>query len=229
MKLHQDIEPFRAAIQATQRLLVKFNNRGVIIGGIAVGFLGKPRFTEDVDAMFLLSIQDIPEFLEAARHEDIQPRSPDAAEFARKSRVLLLKHVPTEINIDISLGILPFEEEMVARGVVQSAGTLSIRLPTPEDLIIMKAIARKTWKIFVPSLIKIPHWMWIASSNWFDPLARFSKPKLCGRILQNYSNSTFYLISTVTDNYLQPRSRTPKSPHRPRREDFGLRQPVIHL
>ena len=143
MKLHQDIEPFRAAIQATQRLLVKFNNRGVIIGGIAVGFLGKPRFTEDVDAMFLLSIHDIPEFLEAARHEDIQPRGPDAAEFARKSRVLLLQHIPTEINIDISLGILPFEEEMVARGIVQSAGTLSIRLPTPEDLIIMKAIAHR--------------------------------------------------------------------------------------
>jgi predicted nucleotidyltransferase len=143
MKLAKDIEPFRAAIEATQRLLVRFNNRGVIIGGIAVGFLGKPRFTEDVDAIFLLSIHDIPEFLEAARQEGIQPRNPDAAEFARKSRVLLLQHVPTEINIDISLGILPFEEEMVERGVVQSTGTLSIRLPTPEDLIILKAIAHR--------------------------------------------------------------------------------------
>jgi len=143
MKLPKDIEPFRAAIEATQRLLVRFNNRGVIIGGIAVGFLGKPRFTEDVDAMFLLSIHDIPEFLEAARQENIQPRTPDAEEFARKNRVLLLQHVPTEINIDISLGILPFEEEMVKRGIVQSTGTLSLRLPTPEDLIIMKAIAHR--------------------------------------------------------------------------------------
>ncbi|HVM71462.1 MAG TPA: nucleotidyl transferase AbiEii/AbiGii toxin family protein [Anaerolineales bacterium] len=143
MKVNNTIEPFRAAIEATQRLLLRFDNRGVIIGGIAVGFLGKPRFTEDVDAMFLLSIQDIPEFLEAAHHEDIQPRTPDAGEFARKSRVLLLQHIPTGINIDISLGILPFEEEMVNRGVVQSIGSLSLRLPTPEDLIIMKAIAHR--------------------------------------------------------------------------------------
>jgi predicted nucleotidyltransferase len=143
MKLHKDIEPFRAAIEATQRLLARFDNRGVIIGGIAVGFLGKPRLTEDVDALFLLSTHDIPQFLEAANKENIQPRIPNAEEFARKSRVLLLQHSPTETNVDISLGILPFEVEMVERGIVQSTGTLSIRLPTPEDLIIMKAIAHR--------------------------------------------------------------------------------------
>lgn len=143
MKLHKDIEPFRAAIEAIQRLLTKFDNRGVIIGGIAVGFLGRPRLTEDVDAMFLLSTQDIPKFLEAAKAENIQPRISNAEEFARKNRVLLLQHVPTEINIDISLGIMPFEEEIVERGIVRSTSTLSVRLPSPEDLIIMKAIAHR--------------------------------------------------------------------------------------
>ena len=143
MKLQKEIEPFRATIEAIQRLLAKFDDRGVIIGGIAVGFLGRPRLTEDVDAMFLLSTNDIPQFLEAAKIENIQPRIPNAEEFAKKSRVLLLQHSPTEINIDISLGILPFEEEMVERGIVQSTSTLSIRLPTPEDLIIMKAIAHR--------------------------------------------------------------------------------------
>jgi hypothetical protein len=110
MKLQQEIEPFRAAIEAIQRLLVKFDNRGVIIGGIAVGFLGRPRLTEDVDAMFLLSTQDITQFLEAAREESIQSRFPNAEEFARKNRVLLLQHSPSETNIDISL-------ESVLKGV----------------------------------------------------------------------------------------------------------------
>lgn len=104
MKLQKEIEPFRAAIEAVQRLLAKFDNRGVIIGGIAVGFLGRPRLTEDVDAMFLLSIQHISQFLEAAKEENIQSRISDAEEFARKNRVLLLQHSPTETNIDISLG-----------------------------------------------------------------------------------------------------------------------------
>lgn len=143
MKLDKDIEPFRATIEALQRLLEKFDNRGVIIGGIAVGFLGRPRLTEDVDAMFLLSTQDISKFLEAAKNENIEPRIQNADEFARKNRVLLLRHSLTETNIDVSLGIMPFEEEMVERGVVQSTATLSVRLPTPEDLIIMKAVAHR--------------------------------------------------------------------------------------
>lgn len=143
MKLDKSLEPFRATIEALHRLLEKHNDRGVIIGGIAVGLLGKPRYTADVDAMFLLSTQDIPQFLESARVENIIPRVQNVEEFARKTRVLLLKHIPTNTEIDISLGVLLFEEEMVERGSVKSFANLSARLPTPEDLIIMKAIAHR--------------------------------------------------------------------------------------
>ena len=93
--------------------------------------------------MFLLSTQDIPQFLELARAENIIPRIQNVEEFARKSRVLLLKYIPTETEIDISLGVLLFEEEMVERSSVKSFAKLSARLPTPEDLIIMKAIAHR--------------------------------------------------------------------------------------
>jgi len=143
MKLDKSLEPFRATIESIQRLLLKYNNRGVIIGGIAVGLLGKPRFTADVDAMFLLSTQDIPQFLELARAENIIPRIQNAEDFAQKNRVLLLKHLPTETDIDISMGILPFEEEVVERGSTKSFANLSVRLPTPEDLIILKAVAHR--------------------------------------------------------------------------------------
>ncbi len=47
------------------------------------------------------------------------------------------------IGIDISLGALPFEQEMVARSEVYQLESLEIRLPTPEDLIIMKAVAHR--------------------------------------------------------------------------------------
>jgi hypothetical protein len=65
MKLDKTLEPFRAAIESVQRLLHKSNDRGVIIGGIAVGFLGRPRFTADVDAVFLLSTKWVKAFGEA--------------------------------------------------------------------------------------------------------------------------------------------------------------------
>jgi predicted nucleotidyltransferase len=143
MKLDKSLEPFRATIEALNNILQKVGQRGVIIGGVAVGFLGKPRYTADVDAVFLLSTKDISSFLELARAENIIPRIENAEDFARKSRVLLLKHAPTETEVDISLGIMPFEEEMVERGNIKSFANLSARLPTPEDLIIMKAIAHR--------------------------------------------------------------------------------------
>lgn len=143
MKLDKSLEPFRATIESLQRLMDRHKNQGVIIGGIAVGLLGKPRFTADVDAVFLLSTQDVRQFLTLAQAENIVPRVQNAEEFAKKNRVLLLKHEPTETDIDISLGILPFEEELVERSELKTFANLSVRLPTPEDLIIMKAIAHR--------------------------------------------------------------------------------------
>jgi predicted nucleotidyltransferase len=139
-----ELEPFRAAIEAVQHLFEKYENRGVIIGGIAVGFLGRPRLTEDVDVLFLLSNKDLPHFLEMAQSEGIEPRRSDAEEFALKNRVLLLRHSPSGINIDISMGALALEKEIVKRGITLTTATLTIRVPTPEDLIIMKAIAHRS-------------------------------------------------------------------------------------
>ena len=141
MSFPEDYAPLIKPLKSLQQLLDRFGARGVIIGGIATGFLGRPRFTVDLDAIFLASVKDIPQILDLARAEGIEPRTQDAIEFAKKSRVLLLRHNDSGINIDISLGILPFEEEVVERSVLYDTGLLSVRLPTPEDLIILKAIA----------------------------------------------------------------------------------------
>lgn len=138
------LEPLLDALDALQRLLSRFGDQGVIIGGAAVSILGRARFTEDVDAMFLLSIRELPRLLQIAKEEGIEPRVEDAAEFARKTRIVLLRHALTDTSIDISLGALPFEEEMVQRSVLHEVDdTLQLRLPTPEDLVIMKAIAHR--------------------------------------------------------------------------------------
>ncbi len=72
-------------------------------------------------------------------------RSPDRAarwqDFARQSRVLLVRHQPSGIDADISLGALPFEEEVLHRKLSVQAAGLSLPLPTPEDLIVLKAVA----------------------------------------------------------------------------------------
>ncbi len=52
----QALAPLLDPLQAVQNLLSVFGERGVIIGGIAASLLGKPRFTADVDAVFLLEV-----------------------------------------------------------------------------------------------------------------------------------------------------------------------------
>lgn len=130
-------------LDALQHLIEQFENKGVIIGGIAASLLGKPRLTADLDAVILLDIDDLPKLIKLASKQGMSARISDAEAFARKNRVLLLRHDSSGIDIDISLGILPFESEMVERGQDIKLSNLHVRLPTPEDLIIMKAVAHR--------------------------------------------------------------------------------------
>jgi hypothetical protein len=64
-------------------------------------------------------------------------------EFARRTRVLLLRHVESGIDIDVILSGLPFEAEAVSRAAAHDLGGVRVRLPQVEDLLIMKAIAHR--------------------------------------------------------------------------------------
>ena len=139
----ESVTPLLAPIQALQNLLSQFGEQGVIIGGVAASLLGTPRYTVDLDAVFLLNIENIPELLAEAAKQGIEPRIADPTAFARKNRVLLLRHTASGTDIDLSLGILPFEFEMVERSKIVEIGSVKLRLPTPEDLIIMKAVAHR--------------------------------------------------------------------------------------
>jgi hypothetical protein len=105
--------------------------------------LGAPRFTADLDAVFLLSFEELPALLSKAAQLGIEPRVSDPIGFARKNRVLLMRHTASGTDIDLSLGVLPFEVEMVERSRLVELGSIKLRLPTPEDLVIMKAIAHR--------------------------------------------------------------------------------------
>jgi len=93
--------------------------------------------------MLLLDTEKIPELISVAQKEGLVTRINNAAEFARKNRVLLLTHQASMTNIDISLGLLPFEEEAVDRSFIFNVSGISLRLPTSEDLIIFKAVAHR--------------------------------------------------------------------------------------
>jgi hypothetical protein len=95
----ESITPFLAPLQALQNLPAAFDNQGVIIGGIAASLLGTPRLTVDLDAVFLLGFDDLPRLLTEAAKHGIEPRIADPIAFAKRSRVLLLRHTVSEIDV----------------------------------------------------------------------------------------------------------------------------------
>jgi hypothetical protein len=135
--------PLSPAIRSVSQLFEEDDVEGMIIGGLAASLLGRPRFTNDIDLVILDLDNRLPEFFEKLKKFGIEPRIEDAEDFARKSRVLLMRHIDSGINIDISMGIMPFERESVGRRKIESAFGLEMPLPSPEDLIVFKAISRR--------------------------------------------------------------------------------------
>jgi hypothetical protein len=143
MTAPSEIDPLLAPLLAAQQLLDRFDNQGMIIGGVAASLLGTPRLTADVDVVLLLSTSRLPELLSAASEVGLIPRIPDVEKFARQQSIVLLRHAASGISVDAILGFLPFEEEAVQRSTLQQVGSVRLRLPSPEDLIVLKAVAHR--------------------------------------------------------------------------------------
>lgn len=138
-----ELEPLVSALNALARWFEREGIEGAIVGGVAASLLGRPRMTRDVDAVVLVDEYGWERFVDSGRRSGFDPRIDDPIEFARRTRVLLMRHTSSGIDIDISLGALPFEREMIDRHQSMTVGPVTIPVITPEDLIIMKALARR--------------------------------------------------------------------------------------
>ncbi len=117
--------------------------RGIVIGAAAASILGRPRTTTDVDGLVLVESERWPEFLAEAARFGLIPRISDSLQFAQRHHVLLLLHEPSGLQVDVTFGFLPFEKEAITKALEVEMKGLRIPLPRPEDLVIMKAVARR--------------------------------------------------------------------------------------
>ncbi len=140
---NEQLAPLLSALRSLMEWFSVKKVRGVVIGGVAASLLGRPRFTRDIDALVLLDIDFCGDFLSAGEKFGFVPRRAGVLNFAKKNRILLVRHNPSSIDIDISLGALPFEEEAVSRAKMLKISGIKVSLPSPEDLIIMKAVANR--------------------------------------------------------------------------------------
>jgi len=113
----------------------------MVIGGIAVIARGVPRQTVDVDATVWAEAVEVDALLDLLARHDIRPRIADAAAFAQRHQVLLLRHDPSGTPVEISFAWLPFEREALARATLVDFAGVRVRVATPEDLVVYKAVA----------------------------------------------------------------------------------------
>lgn len=123
-----------------QKILDPLRWKFCFIGGIAVQKWGHARFTQDVDLMVFTGFGGEEQVIDALL-ETFVPRVQNARQFAIENRVLLLR-TREGVDMDVSCGGFPFEEQAVTRAKnVQVIPGVRLRLCTAEDLIVYKAFA----------------------------------------------------------------------------------------
>lgn len=115
----------------------------MIIGGIAVIARGVRRFTTDIDAAVRGDSIALERLAEVLAAHGIAPRIEDGLDFARENLVLLLRHTPTGVDLDVSLAWSSFEHDAIAARTPARFGVVVAPMSTAEDLIVFKAIAAR--------------------------------------------------------------------------------------
>jgi hypothetical protein len=67
--------------------------QAIIVGGVAVSLLSRPRFTQDIDALVILSDGEWESAIRTAAVHGMVPRIEGALEFARRARSFMTSAV----------------------------------------------------------------------------------------------------------------------------------------
>jgi hypothetical protein len=116
---------------------------GAVIGGVAIIARGVPRFTVDIDVAVVPPPGGVRELIERLASFGIEPRIDDAERFAEENLVVLARHRRTEVDIDVSLALLPFEAAAIEQAEEVRFGRATIPVPRVTALVIYKMVASR--------------------------------------------------------------------------------------
>ncbi len=115
----------------------------MVIGGIAVITRGVRRLTTDIDACVRGDAIDVDALLEVLARHRIVPRIDDASAFATQNLVLLVRHEPTGVDLDVSLAWSLFEHEALDASTDERFGAVRVPMASAEDLVVFKVLAAR--------------------------------------------------------------------------------------
>jgi hypothetical protein len=131
------------ALVALSRALSELGAPWMVIGGIAVIAHGVQRMTTDIDAVIQGDAVSIHALIDVLRRHHIIARVPNAETFAATNLVVLTRHEPTEVDLDLSLGWTAFEHEALASCANKRFGRVAVPMAGVEDLLVFKVIAAR--------------------------------------------------------------------------------------
>lgn len=131
------------SVVSLQRRLSEGGIPSIVIGGVAVAVWGDPRVTRDVDLKVLLHRQEADRLL-AVLAEDYASLLPDPRGALEQQAMLFVRDA-AGTRLDLLLADTPYDAVAVQRGreVDVQPGT-TLRMCTPEDLIIYKLISTRS-------------------------------------------------------------------------------------
>jgi len=146
-----DLERFRAVLREAVDLLEAAAIPHVIMGGIAVAALARPRWTHDIDVF--LRPDDAKRALALLAENGFETEETDP--------VWLFKAIKDDVLVDLifrSAGAIYFDDAMAERAIETTFQGERIRVAPPEDLLVIKVAAHKEE----------------GGYHWFDALALLS-------------------------------------------------------
>lgn len=108
------------------------------IGGLAVGLLGEPRMTQDIDLILFIDKQELSGFLKKARKAGFVFSEKQAIYDANRRGAFKL--VFCGLWVDIIIASTEFERSALGRRKRVKLAGVEIFLPSPEDFILLKIV-----------------------------------------------------------------------------------------
>jgi hypothetical protein len=115
--------------------------RWYLFGAQAVAAFGLPRLTADVDVTVEASVEDVGPLVDMLERAGFTLRVPDAAAFARRTRVVPVAHRGSGFPVDVVIAGPGLEEEFLGRAVALDLEGSVVPVISPEDLLVTKILA----------------------------------------------------------------------------------------
>jgi hypothetical protein len=148
-------EVFTRVLRETVETIGQSGYPFLVLGGLASSLVGRPRWTHDID--LLVRPDDARDVLAALRDAGFTTEETDP--------VWLYKAFKADVMVDIIfmvMGGIYLDDEMRAHSIERDYAGLRLRIPSPEDQIVIKAIVHREE----------------TSRHWFDSLAILGRAQL---------------------------------------------------